>query len=122
MAPSQRIIKDGLPKPLYGTVDSLTRVRNQMLGLPIRNTGNPQIPFGYKLSPTNPDYLVPVDSELALLLAAKNYLRNSSYGEVARWLTVESGRAISAEGLYKIMERRAPDDRITLPLHERQKV
>ena len=37
------------------------------------------IPFGYTVDETNPDYLVPVASELDALQEAEKYLQNCAY-------------------------------------------
>jgi hypothetical protein len=59
------------------------------------------IPFGYEQDPEDPDILLPIHEELELLEKAKIYLRRYSLRQVANWLTEESGRYISHEGLRK---------------------
>ena len=63
------------------------------------------VPFGYKLS-DDPGYIEPVQSELDALEEAKEYLNNCSYREVARWLTLKTGRTITHTGLRKIINNR----------------
>jgi len=63
------------------------------------------IPFGYKLS-DDPDYIEPVQEELDALKEAKEYLNNCSYREVARWLSLKTGRSITHTGLRKIIDKR----------------
>lgn len=59
------------------------------------------IPFGYEQDPDDPDILLPIERELELLEQAKIYMRRYSLRQVARWLSEESGRYISHEGLRK---------------------
>ena len=63
------------------------------------------IPFGYKLA-EDTDYIEPVEEELNALEEAKQYLNNCSYREVARWLSLKTGRAITHTGLRKIINNR----------------
>ena len=59
------------------------------------------IPFGYKLHEEDKDLLVPVIEELEALELAKEYLKEYSYRDVSRWLSVRTGREISHIGLRK---------------------
>jgi hypothetical protein len=59
------------------------------------------IPFGYEQCPDDPDILLPIERELELLEQAKIYMRRYSLRQVANWLSEESGRYISHEGLRK---------------------
>lgn len=59
------------------------------------------VPWGYKKDPDDPDILLPIPEELELLEKAKTYLKHYSLRNVAHWLSEESGRKISAEGLRK---------------------
>jgi len=59
------------------------------------------IPFGYKVDEEDEDILVPIIEELEALDLAKEYLREYSYREVARWLSDRTGREISYIGLRK---------------------
>ena len=59
------------------------------------------VPFGYEIDPEDSDFLLPVVKELEALEQAKKHLRQYSYREVANWLTKETGRYISHEGLKK---------------------
>ena len=63
------------------------------------------IPFGYKLA-DDTDYIEPVESELDALEEAKQYLNNCSYREVAKWLSLKTGRSITHTGLRKIINNR----------------
>ena len=63
------------------------------------------IPFGYKLA-EDTDYIEPVQEELDALEEAKQYLNNCSYREVARWLSLKTGRTITHTGLRKIINKR----------------
>ena len=59
------------------------------------------IPFGYVEHETDDDLLMPIIEELEALELAKDYLKEYSYREVARWLSDKSGRQISHVGLRK---------------------
>lgn len=59
------------------------------------------IPFGYERDPEDEHVLLPVTSELEALERAKLLLKEYSYREVASWLSSQTGRAISHEGLRK---------------------
>ncbi len=63
------------------------------------------IPFGYKQS-DNPDYIEPVQEELDALEQARQYIKSSSYREVADWLFRKTGRRITGMGLRKVLERK----------------
>ena len=63
------------------------------------------IPFGYKLA-EDTDYIEPVQEELDALEEAKQYLNNCSYREVAKWLSLKTGRSITHTGLRKIIDKR----------------
>lgn len=80
-----------LPKPPKG---------KQYEWHPVVRIGS-HVPFGYTQDQENPDILLPIVSELELLETAKKHLKKYSYREVANWLTKESGRSISHEGLRK---------------------
>jgi len=62
------------------------------------------IPFGYKIEDTG-DYLVPIESELAALEQAQEYLKTCSLRETARWVHRKTGRYISHVGLKKRLNR-----------------
>lgn len=62
------------------------------------------IPFGYEVSPTDPDILLPIPEELELLEQAKGHTKNYSYRVVSEWLSEASGRYISHMGLQKRLE------------------
>jgi len=61
----------------------------------------PRIPFGYKKDEENRDILLPIQEELEALEQAKKLLKEYSLREVADWLTRETGRTISHEGLRR---------------------
>ncbi len=73
----------------------LTREWNQVVRIGVH------IPFGYKQNDNDPDILDPIPEELELLEKAKKLLKKYSLREVANWLTQQSGRSISYEGLRK---------------------
>ena len=59
------------------------------------------IPFGYVQNEHDPDILDPVFLELEALDLARQYVKEYSYREVARWLSDKTGRSISHVGLRK---------------------
>ena len=67
----------------------------------IPRLSNKTIPFGYVLDEDDPRWLNPVPKELELLELAKKHLKQYSYRNVAAWLTTQSGRSISHEGLKR---------------------
>ena len=63
------------------------------------------IPFGWELVEGSTDLLEIVKEEIELLDKAKEYLKGSSYREVAKWLSNRSGRDISHVTLYRIAKK-----------------
>ena len=58
------------------------------------------VPFGYRIDADDKDVLMPVIHELEALEKAKEYIKNRfSLRSVAKWLTIETGRSITANGL-----------------------
>ena len=72
---------------------------------PNRRRKSRVIPFGYKQSELDDNTLEPIQNELEALEQAKIYLENSSYREVANWVTKKTGRYISHVGLLKAINR-----------------
>jgi len=68
--------------------------------LPVVRIGR-TIPFGYRQDPEDRDILLPINKELDLLEKAKKLIKKYSYQEVSNWLTQQSGRYISRDGLRK---------------------
>ncbi len=68
--------------------------------LPVVRIGR-VVPFGYEQDPNDESVLTPVEKELILLEEAKKHLKRYSLREVANWLSQQSGRTISHEGLRK---------------------
>lgn len=62
---------------------------------------NIEIPFGYCIDETDDTLLQPIPKELDALEEAKKYLKKYSYTEVAAWLSKQTGRRISRDGLSK---------------------
>ena len=62
------------------------------------------VPFGYKQNEEDPDILDPIPTELDLLEKARTYTNQSSYREVANWLSKNSDRYISHVGLRKRLQ------------------
>lgn len=56
-------------------------------------------PFGYRVDPEDPMVLQPVPNELFLLEQAKKHLKHYSLRDVSAWLSHQSGRYISHQGL-----------------------
>jgi len=59
------------------------------------------VPFGYEIDKENDKLLQPVFIELEALELAKRHLKQYTYKDVAIWLTKQTGRYISSEGLRK---------------------
>ena len=59
------------------------------------------IPFGYEAHEQDENLLIPIIEELEALELAKEYLKEYSYRDVARWLSDRTGREISHIGLRK---------------------
>ena len=59
------------------------------------------VPFGYEIDPEDDSWLKPIAKELELLLLAKKHLKQYSYRKVSAWLTTQSGRRITHDGLKK---------------------
>ena len=59
------------------------------------------VPFGYEIDPEDDTWLNPIPKELELLGLAKKHLKQYSYREVSAWLTTQSGRRITHDGLKK---------------------
>lgn len=62
------------------------------------------VPFGYEIDPKDAGILLPIVTELDMLVQAKKYLKQYSYREVANWLTRNTGRTISHVGLKKRLD------------------
>ena len=76
------------------------------------------IPFGYEIDETDDNILVPIPDQLNKLETAKQYLKQYSYREVANWLSTNTGRTISYEGLRKRLDneqkRKEAEQRLNL--------
>jgi len=59
------------------------------------------VPFGYEIDKENDRLLQPIFIELEALELAKRHLKQYTYKDVAIWLTKQTGRYISSEGLRK---------------------
>ena len=71
----------------------------------------PTIPWGYEANSIDPHLLEPVDEQLEALSMAEDYLKESSYPEVARWLTEYTARSITPMGLWKRIKTDKTDRR-----------
>ena len=74
-------------------------------------TNGPRVPWGYKRSKHDPQLLEPVNEQLEALEQGLDYLKASSYPEVARWLTEYTGRSITPMGLWKRVKTDKSDRR-----------
>jgi len=63
------------------------------------------IPWGYKVSEDNTDYLVAVPEQMSALKEAKQYLESCSQREVCSWLLRKTGRSITPRGLQMVLNR-----------------
>jgi hypothetical protein len=82
------------------------------------------VPFGYKVDEKNNSLLEPVFIELEALELAKRHLKQYTYKDVAIWLTKQTGRYISSEGLrkrIKVEQRRKRSAKIKRELARRLK-
>jgi hypothetical protein len=59
------------------------------------------IPFGYVVEDADADWYVPVPKELDALKIAEKYCKQYTYEQVALWLTKQTGRSITGDGLRK---------------------
>lgn len=71
----------------------------------------PRVPWGYKRSEIDSQKLEPIEEQLEALEQGIEYLKMSSYPEVARWLTDYTGRRITPMGLWKRLKRDEEDRR-----------
>ena len=72
-----------------------------------------RVPFGYKKDPDNPKFLKPIPEELEILELAKKHVKQYSLRQVAAWLTTQSGRSISHDGLKKRLDVERKRKRLT---------
>lgn len=107
-----------LPRPTFKNWEDVERVRNFMLGLPVKNKAR-LVPWGYKVSEKDPAWLEPIEDQIHLLAMAKTHLRSYPIREVTAWIVEKSGRYLTHQALWNIMSTRCPDDRCLLPLKER---
>jgi len=80
-----------LPQPIQ---------RTEYVKIP-RLRKEPRIPFGYRVDENEPGWYIPIPRELDALEKAKEYCKRYTYKQVAAWLTKETGRSISLDGLRK---------------------
>ena len=71
------------------------------------------IPFGYEVDPEDNDWLKPIPEELELLELAKKHVKQYSLRQVSAWLTTQSGRSISHDGLKKRLDVERKRKRLT---------
>ena len=109
------------PKPAFKDIKQLNRYKRLLLGLPIERVKY-EVRWGYDKDTTNPDLYIPDERALRLLLKAREYLRTCSLQEVARWLSDETKRPLSYEGLRLILRDRYPFQEIMLSQNERERI
>ena len=63
------------------------------------------IPWGYKVSTHDPDWLEPIITEVQAFDRGLQYLKTCSYEQVAKWLSVKTGRYISQPGLLYMVKK-----------------
>ena len=71
------------------------------------------VPWGYEIDPDNKEWLNPIVRELELLELAKKHVKQYSLRQVAAWLTTQSGRSITHDGLKKRLDVERKRKRIT---------
>jgi hypothetical protein len=71
----------------------------------------PTVPWGYKRADHDPQLFDPIEEQLEALQQGIEYLKASSYPEVARWLTEYTGRPITPMGLWKRIKTDKSDRR-----------
>ena len=71
------------------------------------------VPFGYEIDPNDDRWLNPIEKELELLELAKKHVKQYSLRQVAAWLTTQSGRSITHDGLKKRLDVERKRKRIT---------
>ena len=71
------------------------------------------VPFGYEVDPQDDEWLNPIPTELELLELAKKHIKQYSLRQVAAWLTTQSGKSISHQGLKKRLDVERKRKRIT---------
>lgn len=98
---------------VFQRVEDFTRVRNMMLGLPIRPHERARFEvWGYetwdeKYNPKE-SILYPIEHCFAKLAEAKVHLLSYSYKQVSEWLSAETGYKVSDAGLHRLMKFRQP--------------
>ena len=74
------------------------KAKKKYVKIPKLQTHRLTIPFGYEQD-EDPDWLKPIPSQLEALDLAKQHLKKYPYKAVAAWLTTQTGRKISENGL-----------------------
>ncbi len=62
------------------------------------------IPFGWKDSEEHEGFLEEIPEQQQAMQQAQDFLRGSSYREVAEWLSAETGRRITHAGLRHLFK------------------
>ena len=71
------------------------------------------VPFGYEVDPEDEEWLNPIPRELELLELAKKHLKQYSLRQVSAWLTTQSGKNITHDGLKKRIDVESKRKRLT---------
>lgn len=104
------------------TIEKIDRNRRMMLALPVEKNKGKHIPWGYKISESDPKVIEADERLFKILLLAKNYIKEYSIRSIAEWISKESGNPITYEGFRRLIIDRCPDDRCLLPMEEREKI
>lgn len=67
------------------------------------------MPWGYKLHPRDKQLLEPIPEFLQELAKAFMFLDDSSYKDVAAWLSARTGEEITPHGLHWLKQNRRVD-------------
>ena len=71
------------------------------------------IPFGYEVDPEDNEWLEPIPKELELLELARKHVKQYTLRQVAAWLTTQSGKSITHDGLKKRLDVERKRKRLT---------
>jgi len=74
--------------------------------LKIQRRKSVTIPFGYRLSEDDSAFVEGIPEQLEALDKAMEFLEESSYREVATWLSAVTGRSLTHVGLMNIAKER----------------
>lgn len=84
--------------------DPLKKYKKKWERIPHLAINRSVVPFGYVVDPDDPDWLLPVENDLALLEQAKKHIRKYSYEAVANWMSTHATKRITGQTLKKRIE------------------